>query len=523
MNDVKFAFRQLLKNVRRMAVEALAVPMVIGRISVIVGIAWFSLVPNCDGEATPKGETSAAGSGLSPEQAQADFDFMLRVLDEAHPGLNRYSTKRELDAKFAAERVKLEHPMTKSECFEVFAETVALIKCGHTSLNPSEDVVKNFKAARLFPFQVAVENLRLVVKSNETPSDPTIVPGMEILEINGNKVPELLHRFQRVESSDGDIETSQWMHIQRGFAMYYWFLIEQPLDFTIKARNAAGVTVETKVAGVTRDQLGKSGNPVNNVMRTALSKLDWSGPHLALRFLKEPEIAEIRIPTFAMDDFKPWIENTFKILREKGAKSLIIDLRGNGGGPDMNGAMLVSCLTDKPFRYFERITAKTCDPSFKAQADWSDERTSELRKELTPNPAGGYFVKHLGNAKQNTGRYPFTGKVIVLIDGGVFSTAADVCAVTHHINRATFIGEETGGGYYGNNSGSFAYVTLPKSKFEMRLPLYSYWNAVSPDAGTRRGTLPDRPVKTSVATLLRGIDEPLEAALSLAQLPGSGG
>ena len=394
---------------------------------------------------------------------------------------------------------------------------MALIKCGHTSINPDEATVKMFKTARLFPILVTVENQRLMAKSNETPNDQTIVPGMEILEINGHKVPELLRRFQQVESADGDIETSQWVHIQRGFAMYYWFLIDQSSEFRVKARNAAGETVEAKLAGVTRAQLGKSQNPVNDAIRRGVAKLDWSGQHLGLRFLRGPEIAEIRIPSFEADNFQPWMENTFKTLREKETKALIIDLRGNGGGPDTNGAMLVSCLTDKPFRYFERITTRMIEPTFKAQSDWSDERTSERRQEVIPNPAGGYFVKHPGTAEQKPGKYPFTGKVIVLIDGAVFSTAADFCAVTHFIHRATFIGEETGGAYDGNNSGSFVYVTLPDSKFEMRIPLDAYWNSVSANPENRRGTLPDRTVAASVANVLRGVDAQLDAALSLAE------
>ena len=171
----------------------------------------------------------------------------------------------------------------------------------------------------------------------------------------------------------------------------------------------------------------------------------------------------------------------------------------------MYGAMLVSCLTDRPFRYFDRITANTIDPSFKAHADWWPERTSELRKEVTPNPAGGYFVKHKGLAKQAPGKYPFLGKVFVLIDGGTFSTAADFCAVTHHLKRATFIGEETGGGYYGSNSGLVTRLTLPTSKFKVRLPMYEYWNAVSGYEGRRRGTIPDHVVKTKTANLVRGV------------------
>ncbi len=465
--------------------------------------------------ATAAGRASSVTSdNVSPDQPLADFDFMRKVLEEAHPGLYRYATATELDRKFAAQRAKLSQPMAKSGCYETFAETLGLVKCGHTSINPDETAMQGWQTARRFPLRVMIEDGRLIVLSNDTPDNQTIAPDMELLEINGHLVPELLRRFARIESSDGAIQTSKWVHIQRGFAMYYWFLVEQPDSFFVKAKAADGQLLEVKLAGLTRDELGKSENPVNARIRAGMKKIDWTQDDLAWRFLRQPDLAELRIRSFNGDNFPHWVDAIFKTLAEQGTRTLIIDLRGNGGGPDMHGAMLVSYLMDRPFRYFDHIIAKTIDPSFKAQADWSEERTRELSRETIPGSSGEFQVKHAGLAEQAPGKYPFRGKVIVLIDGGVFSTAADFCAITHHLGRATFVGEETGGGYGGNNSGAFVHVTLPNTHFQIRLPLYGYWNAVGGDNG--RGTVPDHKVMTKVASLLRGVDEPLEMALKLA-------
>lgn len=173
--------------------------------------------------------------------------------------------------------------------------------------------------------------------------------------------------------------------------------------------------------------------------------------------------------------------------------------------------------------YFDHINVKTIAPSFKEHSDWSTSREARLREGTTPNPAGGYLVTaklHRGVLEQPQGKHPFLGKVFVLINGGTFSTAADFCAVKHHLKRATFIGEETDGGYYGNDSGMQTMLTLPNSKLKIRVPMYEYWNAVPGYDGERRGTIPDYAVETKAANLLRGADEPLELALKLAaQVP----
>jgi C-terminal processing protease CtpA/Prc len=424
-----------------------------------------------------------------------------------------------MDRVFDAHRATLNRPMTKLEFLAVMAETLAQIRCGHTGLTPDSETQAAATNARTFPLRMVIEGRRLVVMFNDTPDDRTIRPGMEIIEINGRKSGEILAAILPKLATDGDIETCKRARLQRNFGQYYWFLIEQAGDFTVKARDATGKTVTARFAGVTVSERTKNQNPVNAEAQANIGKLDWSRENLSLRFLKDPEIAEIRIRGFSGRDYSQWIENTFKALQEKGTKALILDLRGNGGGADMYGAMLVSYLTDKPFRYFDHIDVKTITPSFKEYSDWHAEREGQLREGMSPNPAGGYFVTaklHPGVAEQPPGKYPFLGKTLVLIDGGTFSTAADFCAVTHHLKRATFIGEETGGGYYGNNSGMQTIVTLPNSKARIRVPMYEYWNAVPGYDGKRRGTRPDHAVETKVANLLRGVDEQLEIALKVA-------
>jgi C-terminal processing protease CtpA/Prc len=298
--------------------------------------------------------------------------------------------------------------------------------------------------------------------------------------------------------------------------------VEQADDFTVKATDAAGKTVTAKLTGVTDEERAKNQNPVNDTMKAGMGKLmGGSRENLSLRFLKDPPIAVIRVRYFVGNDFRQRVENTFKTLREKGTEVLILDLRGNGGGDDMYGALLVSYLTDKPFRYFDHINVKTIMPSFKDHTDLKVDAKglARFRDGSTPNPTGGYFLTpkmHPGLAEQPPGKHPFLGKVFVLIDGGTFSTAADFCAVVHHLKRATFVGEETEGGYYGNNSGMMPTLTLPNSKVKVRLPMYEYWNAVAGYDGKRRGTHPDHVVELKTADLLHGVDQQLDRALNLA-------
>lgn len=456
---------------------------------------------------------------LKPAQMQADFDLMRKALEEAHGGLYRYSTKAQMDRVFDTERAKLTKEMSSPDFLLILSETAAQIRCGHTGITPDEAVQKAMPSVPKFPFRVRLEGGKLFVFANETSDNQTITPGMEIIEINGRKPAEVINRIMAIMPGDGDIETGKRYRIMRNFALYYSFAVERPNEFTIKARDSSGKVVTATVAGVPDADRRNNQNSVNQTMREGTEKLEWSRDNVAMRFLKDPEIAQLKIRGFNGREYTQSIENSFKTLKEKGTRVLIVDLRGNGGGADMFGAMLVSYLTDKPFRYFDHINVKTLSPSFKEFSDWKTEREAELKDVMQPNPKGGYLVTakyHPGVVEQPPGKYPFMGKVFVLIDGGTFSTAADFCAVTHHLKRATFVGEETGGGYYGNNSGMSTTLTLPNSKIRVDIPMFEYWNAVPGYDGTRRGTKPDHVVETRTADLLRGFDQQIDAALKLA-------
>jgi Peptidase family S41 len=328
---------------------------------------------------------------LSPAQTQVDFDLMRKALEEAHTGLYRYLSKSEMDRVFTAQRAKLNHPMSKIEFQAVLMETTAAIRCGHTLTQPDAETQAAFAAAPLFPLRIMIEKHKFFVLSNDTPNDSTIRPGMEILEINGRTSREIFNRIMSAISTDGEIETGKWRRVEAGFNRNYWLLVDQAKEFTIKARSADGKTTKVKLAGVTAEDRKKNQNPVNNEAKTNLKKLDWSQGNLSLRFLKDPEIAQIRIRSFGGADYPQWMESTFRTLREKGTKTLVIDLRGNSGGEDMYGAMLVSYLTDKPFRYFDHIRIKTINPSFKADTDWSAKDEQSLREDAAVNPAGAFL------------------------------------------------------------------------------------------------------------------------------------
>jgi Peptidase family S41 len=126
-------------------------------------------------------------------------------------------------------------------------------------------------------------------------------------------------------------------------------------------------------------------------------------------------------------------------------------------------------------------------------------------------------VGHPNWGLQQPRRPTFRGQVFALIDGDSFSTTAEFLSQAHAHHRATFLGEESGGGYYGNTSGFTPILTLPHSQIRMVVPLLGYFMAIPPGQPANHGIVPDHPVRYTIDEVLAGQDKEMALALQLAR------
>ncbi len=451
---------------------------------------------------------------LLPADAQQDFDVLRRAIEEAHGGLHRFVAKPELDRRLDAHRARLSRPLSQLEFASIIAETIAELRDGHARLALDSLTASRVANARVLPLRLALEADRLVVRFNDSPTDTTVRPGMQVVSINGRGSEAIIRTLLPTVSGDGFIETGKRRRLATAFPQLYWQFVEQTDAYRVVARHADGAMVEVMLTGITERERRSIDNPVNAELIANAARLDAPAGNVALEFLEEPRLARLRVRAFGGEAFPATLDSAFRVLREQGASALILDLRGNGGGVDEYGALLLSYLVDRPFRYFDHINVKTIDPSF---TTWVPRTYESLRSGTLPDTAGGYRVTtavHPGVGEQRPAAQPFLGDVVVLIDGGSFSTTADVAAHLRSWDRAVFVGEETAGTYEGNTSGLNADVILPNSGLRFRVMMYGYWNAVTPEPGGR-GIIPEHVVPARVADLLRGSDRALEVARSL--------
>lgn len=468
---------------------------------------------------------------LSSQQMQQDFNYLRKILTETHPALYRYSSKDFMTCKMDSLYSLLSKPMKFYDFYLALSDLIANVRCAHTYLTPTKKFESFYlKQIKTFPLMIFFKEGKYFVTVNGS-QVTSVKPGDELLSINGRSVKDIRIQMQKFLWADGYNEMGKSKAMDESyFPLFYYLLVERPSEFNLALRNEQGKEYRITLPAQTFRNTVKNFKR-NNVNKQIMhfankrNKLDRKkGWRLTIR--EEEKVGIIRINAFgggkneeeARKKMRDFLDDCMAKLKSKKIQDLIIDLRYNGGGWDIQGVELFTYLIDQPTRCYQRLHAITDSTEFLKLSDISEEDRKLIRARLQKESDGTFSVKaefsdqlRLQQPKPNR----FMGKVYILANRGSGSTTSEFLAYTKSNKRATIIGEECNGAYEGGNGGSFLHFDLPNSKISFGTPLIYYDNAVTPVEPKGRGTMPDYPVDWKMQDLMRGLDTQLNFALEL--------
>jgi hypothetical protein len=458
---------------------------------------------------------------LPKQQLLEDFQIARHALEEGHSGIYRYTSKPDMDRIFDTAARSLDRPMEVLEFLRVLAPAVAAIKCGHTSVSSPEPLRRDMNnTLPLLPFQIRVLGRRAYIFRDladlaNPESKGGALAGKEIRLINGVPVSRIVSTMLAAVPGDGDVESSRQFRISGGFNGYLFTLLGIKSPFDLVLAGAGKKAHKVRVNGVTASKLQEA-------LKTRYPQDQRPNRGGELKFYDDGRIAQIAIRQFGgfadpetKQGFREFYKQSFEAIHEKGSTALIIDLRNNGGGEDELGQLLLSYLVDRPFKYYDDLVINSMEFSF---SKYTGSPIKVPPKSVEARADGKvHAVGHPNWGIKQPNQPTFAGKVYILINGGSFSTTSEFLSQAHFHRRATFIGEESAGGYYGNSSGIMPLVTLPNTKVGVRVPLMTYYMSVSGYKAASHGILPDHRVEYTIGDLLAGTDKEIAVALGLAR------
>jgi len=470
---------------------------------------------------------------LSSAQLKADVAILRRALEELHPGLYRSNTKTQMDAAFAQLDAACSRDLSREQAFLALSKFTAGIRCGHTFLNPTnqsrETARELFERHDKIPFHFRWIDRRMFVTRNLS-EDPRLVPGSEILEINGSDSGALLDRLMTIARADGSSDAKRVSLLEvRGDERYETFDIYFPMFFPLQrpsfdlriAPPAGAEPIALTVPALTYAQRAA---PLES-QRAALKGGD--APVWELKQLDD-RTALLVMPTWAVYDSKwdwtSFLNVSFDTLIERATANLVIDLRGNEGGSSV-GDLILSRLIERDTRlaaYARFVRYRKAPTDLNPYLDTWDSSFKDWGESAVGPSDGFYRLKRFddrasddaGDVIRPSGKR-YAGRVFVLVDASNSSATFEFAFALKQHKLATLVGQPTGGNQRGINGGAFFFLRLPASKLEVDLPLIAQfpmpWGSERPDTGVS----PDVLVSPAALDLAQQTDAELEAVKRL--------
>ncbi len=406
-------------------------------------------------------------------KAIEDAEYLWSKLETIHPNLYFGTPKWKAENRFQGiiETIESKDKWTKRELYRLLAPFVASFKDGHTFLSINQEFLKYAdNGGKVLPLMVKLVNGKLLVAGNLSGRNPA--KGEEIISVNGMDAGEIYGSMTDLIGAER--QSFVEAKASRGFPIYLWALYDfsGPFEVTYQAETGERKTKTLK------------GISVSNYREKKEAKLGRSESNWDLSFPGN-DVGLLTINTFAgnlEDEFKGFIEDSFREIKERGAKKLIIDLRENGGGSTKLSDYLYRFVSDKPFRTFAEVRVKYSDPVLKEKTIYNPITLFKVKV------LGDRTIVHKNGYEKPPGtKFRFDGELYLITGPMTFSTAANFAALIKDVGAGTIAGEETGG--LASSYGDIFKLNLPNSGLNFGVSYKYFLRPAGFDDG--RGVIPD--------------------------------
>jgi hypothetical protein len=459
---------------------------------------------------------------IAPAKLLQDLQTLHKVLEQNHPSMYWYTPKDSMDLHFSRALASVKDSMSAWQFRNVVATYLANIKCGHTSVHFSPKLTKWYTAFRFpqFPLQLKVWKDSAVVIGNLYAKDSILKRGTIVTSINQLPVSALVDSMYSIISTDGNSINFKSQVLTNNFSNWYKARFgNQDSVYQISYIDSLGNKQTTQIAAYAppkpkKDSIKKTTETVSKSksIKPVVPK-KWT-----LLIDSATNTAFINLSSFSGRGFKKFITKSFRNIKVAGVKNLVIDLRSNGGGYLKNSTLLTKYVSDHSFKIADSVFANNRGVRKIPFGSYFSVMGHAIAKLMISKKmdGGGYHLKRYEtHYYQPFTKNHFDGSVYILQGGYTFSASTLFTSPLINQNNVTIIGEETGGGFYGNSAILIPTIKLPNSKLLFRLPLYRMVMDKTRPKG--RGVVPDILVEPNSYAIKIGIDNKLEAVKKLIQ------
>jgi len=464
----------------------------------------------------------------SSTELRKDYQLFRHILEDLHPSLYWYIPRDSMNYFFDKGYAALNDSMTEPQFRTVLSYVISKVRCGHTSVRYSKSYGKYLDTAKLsqFPLILKFWNDTMVVAGNLNRRDSILKRGTVIKSIDGWTTQQLKDTLFNYFVTDGYNLTGKYQYLSTGLNFSYWYksVIGYGNTFTIDYLDSSRMIKETRIplydpkADTMRRSRPMPGRPAPEPGRRTRRKRETFLTR-NLQIDTATHTAFMSLNTFENGNhLVRFFHRSFRTLDEQHVPNLVIDVRTNGGGDATNSTLLTRYIIDKKFKVADSLYAvrrhSPYDKYIGKGLLYRFLMTVVSSKRADGKYHFGYFERRHYSPVE---KHHFNGQVYILTGGNSFSATCLFVGALKGQKNVTLVGEETGGGYYGNTAWMIPDVTLPVTGVRFRLPRY---HLVVDKTREKNGLgiLPDVTALPSVDAIRQGLDFKTAKARELIRL-----
>ncbi|MEO5943771.1 MAG: S41 family peptidase [Ferruginibacter sp.] len=477
-------------------------------VAFLMGLCW--LLVSC----------SASKKNYSPlkkypvEVLQQDYTLLRNILEQKHPSLYWYVPKDSMDDFFNYYYAAIKDSMTEQNfAWQILAPMIDKIHCGHTTVGMSKAYGKWVEGKSLpsFPLYVKVWNDTMAVTANLNRKDSIFKRGTLVTSVNGIRNHDMIQTMFNYLPQDGYADNVNYIRMSGNFPYFHRNIFGLSKQYAVTYLDSSGKEQRTTLPLFvpTKDTTKKE--EVVKKKEKYLPKERRIKEYRLLEVDSSGKFATITLNTFSKGNLRPFFRRSFKKLRKENIDNLVIDVRSNGGGRVGLSTLLTKYISHNNFKVADTLFAKTKNLSpYTKYIKGKFLNNIQLAFITHKKADGSYHLRHLENKLYKPKKVNhYNGKVYVLTNGPTFSASALFCNAVKSQKDILLVGEETGGGWYGNDGIMIPDITLPNTHLRVRLPLFRLVQ-YKHIAVKGTGIIPDIYIPTNYPALINGVDKKME-------------